>query len=82
MKFEYHNFFIKDPKIIRSSYLGLGLLFLCSAALDFFYPTESLSTGRWSWVYRGITGMFGPDAYPIFEALIGLVFIVCSRRKS
>jgi hypothetical protein len=48
---------------------------------------ESLLTGPWSWIYRGIAAMFGPYGYPIFEALVGIAFIAgafiaWSRRKS
>jgi hypothetical protein len=82
MKFEDSNFFIKDPKILSMGRLGIGLLFLMGAFFDFFFPNPtSLSTGRWSWLYRGITEIFGPYSYVIFQTIIGLAFIAWSRSK-
>jgi hypothetical protein len=85
------NFFIKDPKILRNMRLGMGLIFFTLSFVNLFRgserTSESLSTGRWSWIYRGVTEMFGPYGYPIFEALVGIAFIAWafiawSRRKS
>jgi hypothetical protein len=71
------NFFIKDPKILRNLRLGIGVWLFSLSFVNFYSVSnsENLPTGRWSWISRGITAMFGPYGYPIFEALIGIAFI-------
>lgn len=83
MKFEDKNLFSIDPEHIRRVRLFGGILFITLASMDFLNPSSaSLSTGRWSWIYRAVTEAFGPYGYPIFETIIGVSFIVWSRRKS
>jgi uncharacterized membrane protein len=83
MKFEDKNLFSTDPEHVSRIHLTIGLLSIALAFMNFFYPNpETQSTGRWSWVYRGITEEFGAYGYPFFQAVIGLAFIVWSRRKS
>lgn len=82
------DFFIKDPKSLRNIRLGFGFLYLFLAFFNILHNnSESLSTGRWSWIYRSITATFGPYGYPAFQAIVGIAFIVWgliawSRHKS
>jgi len=72
-----------DPEHVSRIRLAVGLLFLINAFSNlFFSDPASLSTGRWSWVYRSVTAAFGTISYPILQAIIGLAFIAWSRRKS
>ncbi len=88
MRFENSNFFIKDPEILRNARLGMGLMCLFASLHELYFGNpERLSTGRWSWLYRGVTEIFGPHGYSIFYLLIGLsfiawAFIAWSRRDS
>ena len=82
MKFEHDNLFSIDPEHVRRIKLAVGLMFLILAVFNFFYPNPiSLSTGRWSWIYRSVTAAFGPYGYPALQAVIGLVCIALSRQK-
>ncbi|WP_428827548.1 hypothetical protein ACLIKD_05850 [Azonexus sp. IMCC34842] len=71
-----------DPEHVSRIRLAVGLLFLINALSNvYFGDPASLSTGRWSWVYRLVTATFGTIGYPILQAIIGLAFIAWSRRK-
>jgi hypothetical protein len=77
------NSLLVDPEYVSRIRLAVGLLFLINALFNLFFgDPASLSTGRWSWVYRNVTATFGPVSYPILQAVIGLAFIAWSRRKS
>jgi hypothetical protein len=83
MRFEDKNLFSIDPEHIRRVRLVAGVVFLTLAVMDFMSPNSaSLSTGRWSWLYRMVTEAFGPYGYVILEAIVGLAFIAWSRCKS
>ncbi|MBT9520641.1 MAG: hypothetical protein IV101_07070 [Dechloromonas sp.] len=72
-----------DPGYVSRIRLAVGLLFLINALFNLFFgDPASLSTGRWSWVYRNVAATFGPISYPILQAVIGLAFIAWSRRKA
>jgi len=72
-----------DPEHVSRIRLAIGLLFLINALSNLFYgDPASLSTGRWSWVYRSVTAAFGTISYPILQAIIGLAIIAWSRSKS
>ena len=83
MKFEDKNIFSIDPKHISRIRLAIGLLFLSQALFNLFFANpETLSTGRWSWIYLTVTAAFGTYGYPIFQAFVGLAFIAYSRKQS
>lgn len=83
MKFEDKDIFSIGSENASRIRLALGLLFLLNAPFTLFFGDPvSLSTGRWSWIYRSVTAAFGPYGYPILHAIIGLAFIAWSRRKS
>lgn len=83
MSFEENKYFSIDPEHISRIRLAVGLMFLISAVFNlFFADPSSLSTGRWSWVYRMVAATFGPYGYPMFQTIIGLACIAWSRRKS
>ncbi|SBT09508.1 hypothetical protein PROAA_3260002 [Candidatus Propionivibrio aalborgensis] len=83
MKFEGNNLFSIDPEHVRRIRLAIGVMALVLAIFNLFFGDPiTLSTGRWSWVYRMITELFGIYGYPIFQATIGVACIAWSRRKS
>jgi len=83
MQFRDQNLFSIDPGHIRRIRLAVGLIMLIAAASNFFFPApDSLSTGRWSWVYLMVTNAFGPNGYAAVQALIGIVCVVWSRQQS
>jgi len=83
MKFEDKNLFSIDPEHISRIRLAGGVLFLTLAVLDFMDPNRaSVSSGRLSWIHQVITEVFGLYGYAIFQTLIGVAFIISSRRKS
>jgi len=83
MKFEDQNLFSIDPKHISRIRLAVGIMFLIAAFFNFFSQNSAtLSTGRWSWIYRTITATFGFYGYPVLQAVIGLACIAWSRHKS
>ena len=83
MKFKQNNRSPFDPEDAKRIKLAVGILALILAACNLFFPDPtSLSTGRWSWIYRNITAAFGPYGYPAFQALVGLACIAASRHKS
>lgn len=83
MKFDSSNLFSIDPDNVRRVELAIGIIFLLSAFSNFFFPNpESVSTGRWSWIYRSVTATFGPYGYTVLKVLIGLAFIAKALAKS
>jgi hypothetical protein len=82
MQFEEKPYFSIDPEHVSRIRLTVGILCILLAISNYFGDPSSLSTGRWSWVYRSIASVFGHYGYLIFEAAVGLFFIAWSRRKS
>ena len=56
MKFEGNNLFSIDPEHVRRIRLAIGVMALVLAIFNLFFGDPiTLSTGRWSWVYRMIS---------------------------
>ncbi len=80
MKLENNSLLSIDPIHVSRIRLAVGIVFLIGAAFNLLFPNpNSLSTGRWSWIYLSITGTFGPYAYAIFQAIVGSLLIALKK---
>lgn len=62
--------------------LATGILFIVLAIWNFVDPSDSMLSGRWSWLYRFVINTFGPFGWPVMQLLLGIVFLIWSKKRS
>lgn len=66
---------------IARAWIGLGAAFAALACYAFWFPSASMQTGRWAWLYKMAIATFGPQGDVILYAIVALIFLGIGVRK-
>lgn len=75
----------RAEKMLRARYgmLGMGAFFLAAAAVEWIHPHEPPFSGRGAWLFELLYYGIGPQALPLFPALLGtLLGLIAIFKRS